>query len=279
MSFCNTCYANKPHFYKEWAKAAASINAVESVSPQLMHDRMGHMDWNAVRRLNMENPPMIGVQLNSEPEPKTVCPGCQAGKGKRNEFKQSSNLNKATAPLERIHADLTGPMQVNSLRGEKYGCVFTDDYSRHVWNFPLKMKSQTLQTFQSFVAMVEKQTGRKIKYFRSDRGGEFLSKEFTKFLEDNGITHKTTAPDTPQQNGTAERMNRTLVGGARAMLQHAGLSNGFWAEAMGAAAHILNRAPRRGLNWRTTYELVFRQVPSITHIKVYGCRAWVYNEH
>ena len=60
---------------------------------------------------------------------------------------------------------------------------------------------------------------------------------------------------------------------------NAGLSRGFWAEAMGTAAHILNRAPRKGLGWRTPYELMFGHAPSIAHIRVYGCRAWVYNEH
>ena len=79
--------------------------------------------------------------------------------------------------------------------------------------------------------MVENQTGRKIVYFRTDRGGEFMSTEFTKYLTDTGITHETSAPRMPQQNGVAERMNQTLLGGARAMLHHAGMTKGFWSEA------------------------------------------------
>ena len=105
-----------------------------------------------------------------------------------------------------------------------------------------------------------------------------MSDGFNVFLEEHGITRETSAPRTPQQNGVAERMIQTLVGGARAMLQHSGMSKGFWAEAMGAAAHVLNRAPRKGLGWRTPYELLFGRVPEVSYFRVFGCRAWVYND-
>ena len=74
----------------------------------------------------------------------------------------------------------------------------------HTWCFPLKSKDQTLGHFKCFVTEVEAQTGLKIHFFRSDHGGEFVGKEFDTFLADKGIIHKTSAPDTPQQNGLAE---------------------------------------------------------------------------
>ena len=67
-----------------------------------------------------------------------------------------------------------------------------------------------------------------------------MSKEFTNFLAEHGIQHETSALQTPQQNGLAERMNQTLLGGSHALLEHSGMTKGFWAEAMGTAAHILN---------------------------------------
>ena len=124
--------------------------------------------------------------------------------------------------------------------------------------------------------MIEKQTGRKIKNFRSDRGGEFMPADFTEFLEEPGIARETSAPRTPQQNGFAERMMRTRVGSARATLQHAELSKGFWSEAIATAAHIHNRSPRRGLSWKTPHELFFGRTPDISYFCVFGCRAWVY---
>ena len=80
--------------------------------------------------------------------------------------------------------------------------------------------------------MVEKQTGQSIKILRTDRGGEYESKEFIQYLKDSGIVHERTIPDTPQQNGLAERFNRTIVGAAKSMLHTAGLSYGFWVEAV-----------------------------------------------
>ena len=105
-----------------------------------------------------------------------------------------------------------------------------------------------------------------------------MSGEFTKYLEENGIIHETSAPRTPQQNGVAERMNQTLLGGARAMLHHAGMTTGFWSEAIHVAAHVLNRAPRSGLNWKTPYELLFGRKPEVSHLRVFGCRAWVIDD-
>ena len=95
--------------------------------------------------------------------------------------------------------------------------------------------------------MIEKQTGRKIKFFCSDQGGKFTSKEFSDFLEEQGILRETTAPYTLEQNGLAERMNQTLASGANSMFQHSGLSMGFWVDAMATAAHVINRSPHKGL--------------------------------
>ena len=69
---------------------------------------------------------------------------------------------------------------------------------------------------------------------------------------------------------------RTLVGSAHTMLQHTGLSKGFWAEAIMVAAHIHNCSPRKGLNWKTPHELFNGRTPNVSYLCVFGCRAWVY---
>jgi len=105
-----------------------------------------------------------------------------------------------------------------------------------------------------------------------------MSKEFDAFLEEQGITRETSAPMTPQQHGLAERMMQTLKGGARALLVHSGMSEGFWAEAMATAVHVINRSPRKGLDWRTPYELLYGHVPNVSYLRIFGCRAWVLND-
>ena len=258
---------------------ARSLNSVEVLPIKTWHDRMGHLNWDAIKKVQSDNPPLLGVKLDASKPPSGVCEGCAAGKAKRRTFKSSeSRTTRSTEPIERIHADLTGPMETTSIGGHRYACVFTCDSTSHVWVYFLKSKDQTLKTFKVFVLSIEKLTGHKIKIFHSDRGGEFMSGDFDTFLEEQGITRETSAPRTPQQNGVAERMMQTLGGGARAMLHHSGMSDGFWAEAMGVAAHVLNRAPRKGLNWRTPHELLFGRVPEVTYLRVFGCRAWVFNE-
>ena len=269
-----TCilYAKKP-------LSGRSLDYLKPLPIKLWHDRMGHLNWDAIKSLRSDNPPLLGAKLDNSDPPFQTCPGCAAGKAKRQAFKSAvSRFTRSTEPIERIHADLTGPMEVTSIGGHRYACVFTCDHSSHAWVFLLKTKDKTLRTFIRFVTMVKNLTGLRVKYFRSDRGGEFMSDEFSKFLEEHGIIRETTAPRTPQQNGVAERMNQTLIGGARALLHHSGMSRGFWAEAINVAAHVINRAPRKGLGWRTPYEVLFGRVPDVSHFRTFGCRAWVYND-
>ena len=105
-----------------------------------------------------------------------------------------------------------------------------------------------------------------------------MSKEFDNFLEEKGITRETSAPETPQQNGLAECMMQTLKGGSHVLLTHSGMSKGFWVEAMRTATHVLNRSPRKGLGWRTPYELFYGHVPNISYFRTFGCHTWAYDE-
>ena len=253
-----------------------SLNAAVAALPiELWHQRMGHVNWEAIKRVRSEDNPLHGIRLDSSEPPKHACEGCLAGKAKRHAFKPSTS-NRSYDPLEIIHSDLQGPMAVNAIGGYRYSCVFTCGRTRYVWVYYLKSKDQTLRTFKTFVTWIEKLTGRSIRKFRSDRGGEFTSAAFDEFLAERGITRETSAPRTPQQNGLAERMNQTILGGAKSMRIHSGLSEGFWADAMMTASHVLNRTPRKSLNWRTPHEMLFGRIPDVRYLRVFGCRAWVH---
>ena len=266
--------------YSEKPLGRYSLNVVSELPIKLWHERMGHLNWEALKNSQSKSSsPIIGIRFDDTEPPHSTCEGCVAGKAKRRSFKSSTSGHRATLPIKRIHSDLMGPMEIRSVVGGfEYVCVFTCCCSRHVWVYLLKAKSQTFSVFKGFRTMIEKQLSRHIKYFRTDRGGEFMSAEFTAYLEEQGIVHETSAPRTPQQNGVAERMNQTLLGGARAMLHHAGMTYGFWSEAIHVAAHVLNRAPRSGLGWKTPYELLFGHKPEVSHLRVFGCRAWAINE-
>ena len=138
----------------------------------------------------------------------------------------------------------------------------------------IQTKDQAFEKFKTFLTFIATQFNTPIQAIRSDQGGEFLSAEFSKFLEERGIDHQLTAPHTPQQNGVAERANRTVAEAARAMLQGAGMKNGFWECAVSTAVHVRNRAPSRANNYISPHERLFGGAPDLSYLRTFGCLAY-----
>ena len=104
----------------------------------------------------------------------------------------------------------------------------------------MKNKSDVFETFKKWKAMVETETGLKVKCLRSYNGGEYIDGGFSEYCAAQGIRMEKTIPGTPQQNGVSEHMNRTLNEHARSMRLHAGLPKTFWADAVSIAAYLIN---------------------------------------
>ena len=192
------------------------------------------------------------LDLKSVPT-KYTCEPCLKGKlGKKSFPKESSS--RASEVLELVHSDVSGRFDTESIGGKKYFVTFIDDKSRRVWIYTLKRKDEVLEKFREWKAMVETETGKKVKSFRSDNGGEYTSGEFDRFLKINGIKRQWSIPGTPEQNGTAERMNRTLVEAVRAMLADNGLPRKFWAEMITTVVYLRNRWSTKSLDKVTPME-------------------------
>lgn len=247
-----------------------SGNAYAVTDLSIWHKRMGHLNMADVKRL-----PLCaeGVTI-SDKEVNTVCIPCCEAKQTRLPFPNSGS--RANALLDIIHTDLCGPMETPSVGGGKYFITFIDDYSRKVYVYFLKNKMDIKSVFKKFKDEVENELERKIKILRSDNGKEYCNKEFSDFLASSGIKHQTSSPYTPEQNGLAERMNRTLVERAKCMLFEAKLQKPFWAEAVATAAYIINRCPSRVLAEVTPIEKWTGKKPNLSHLKIFGSKAMVH---
>jgi transposase InsO family protein len=126
--------------------------------------------------------------------------------------------SKAKGVLELIHSDVCGPMPSTSINGYVYYVSFIDDYSRKTWVYFLKSKDEVFGKFKEFKALIENLSERNIKILRSDNGGEYTSKEFVNFCKDAEIKRELTTPYNPQQNGVAERKNKTIMEAMKTMI-------------------------------------------------------------
>lgn len=244
-----------------------SSNAKIQDPAYLWHCRLGHISNTNLQVLQNNNLVTGLPELNISTE---LCVDCLKGKQHREPIPKKSTW-RATERLELIHADLCGPISPASNTGKKYVFCLTDDYSRKVWAYILSDKSEAFDFFKIFKIFVEKETSLSIKGLRTDRGGEFTSNEFNSFCRENGIKRQLTTAYTPQQNGVAERKNRTIMNSVRSMMFEKKVPKSFWPEGIQWAVYVLNRCPTVALKNKTPEEAWSGKKPSVAHFKIFGC--------
>ena len=235
------------------------------------HRRFGHLGTQSLQEL-VKRKMVKGLDFDLKQE-LSFCESCVQGKSHRLPFQQSEK--RTNHPLELIHSDVCGKIGTKSLGGGEYFVTFLDDHTRYVWVYILKQKSEVFRCFREWKALVEKSSGRKIKIFRSDNGGEYTSTEFGTYLTKEGIKQELTIPHSPQQNGAAERLNRTLIEGVRTMLADSKLPHRFWAEALSTCVYLRNRSPTKVLEGITPYEAWSGVKPDVSLLRV--CSDWLSN--
>ncbi|CAI7893347.1 unnamed protein product [Closterium sp. NIES-54] len=162
-----------------------------------------------------------GLDITSSTGADPPCVSCVGGKVAQHIFpNKGSDTEEALAV---VHIDLCGPFRVAAKDGSLYFLLLKDRHTRFVWVMPVAKKSDVLWEFQKWLVLVERQAKKSVLMLCSDRGGEFLVKEFTDFVDGKGIVHDLMCPYTPQQNGMAEREMRTVVESVRTMLLHMGV--------------------------------------------------------
>lgn len=235
------------------------------------HERLGHL--NVRDLVNILNKIVGPDAVVGDHKELLDCETCH--KGKMTTLPFPKGMHPCTELLEIVHSDIVGPMRVNSKGGARFFITFIDDSSRWCEVYFLSQKGNAIQAFKMYKAHVETQLGKTIKSFQTDNGREYCNREFDTLLADYGIERRLTVPRTPQQNGVAERMNRTLLDMARCLLLQSGLPSTFWAEAVATACHIRNRCPTSTLEGITPYEKWTGSLPSLNHMRVFGSTVYV----
>ncbi|CAI7771776.1 unnamed protein product [Closterium sp. NIES-53] len=213
------------------------------------HRRLAHVAVSTLEVMHKEKC-VHGLQLQRDGAHYGSCEACMQNKFARFPFPRTEG--SAKAPLEVVHMDLVGPMRTEGTRGVLYFLTMVDEWSRFTWARPLSKKSNAAAAIkEDWLPMVERQAMRLVKVLRSDRG-------------------------TPQQNGIAERANRTIGEAAKYLLGAAGMPDKFWHEAICHVITVKNRVLTHvGDKHWVLYELWLGKKPSIDMLRVWGCMGLV----
>ncbi|CAI5728478.1 unnamed protein product [Peronospora effusa] len=207
---------------------------------QVWHARLGHLSTKILK------------------DDIEICEGCIMGKATVKTFPKSPyGQVKTKEVLQLVHSDVMGPMETKSRGGSRFVSEVTD-------------------RFIEYKAFMENQLSKKIKCIGTDNGTKYVNRRFSGVCRKSGIMHQTTVPYSSQQNGLAERMNRTLTERARAMLGHMQMEKIWWAEAMNTAVYVTNRVPWASHPTKTPFEFIFGKGPDLSEMRVFGSKGYAH---
>ncbi|KAL2225539.1 UNVERIFIED_CONTAM: Retrovirus-related Pol polyprotein from transposon TNT 1-94 [Sesamum indicum] len=248
------------------------VSVFENNKTTLWHKRLGYISMKGLEFLKKD-----GI-LSDKIDKLDFCDECVMGKHHRVHFpaSPSPNPSMSTCILDYVHADVWGPSNVPTYGGNRYFLSIIDNYSCKVFVFLMNHKSDVFDKFEKWKILVENRTSKKLKSLRTDNGLEFCNQHFSEMCDRFGIKKHKINPYTPQQNGVAERMNRTLLEKVRCLLISSGLPKPFWGEAVLTAAHLINMSPSVPLSGKTPEFMWNGKLPDLSPLRVFGCSAFVY---
>lgn len=275
---CSQGYKQDNHVYRMFfvvtSKSEASLETnISTVSLRVLHERMGHINVKTIQEMIKKNT-IKDIELSNTDD--FFCEACQFGKAHRFKFPKRAEDHRRN-PEDYIHSqsDVCGPFPESTAR-LKYFVTFVDDASNYRQIYFLKHKSDVVERFREFNNQIANKFGRNIKVLKVDNGKEYCNDNMYSYLRSKGICMENTAPYTPEQNGKAERENRTIIESARTMLHAKNLPQKLWVEAVSTTLYILNRTISNKNILVTPYEIWTGEKPNISHLKVFESIAYVH---
>ena len=246
--------------------------AIGNDDASLRHNRLGHMSQKKMKEFLSKGKLTELKNVHFD-----MCESCIMGKQKKFSFLIGGRKLRVIK-LELVHTDLWDLSLVASLNGFRYYITFIDDCSRKVQIYFLKNKSNVFDTFKRWKAMVETETGLRLKCLRSDNGGEYIDRGFKEYYATNGIRMEKTFPRTPQQNSVVECMTRTINECAKSMRLYFGLPKVSWSDVVNSPIYLINHVPSAPLEYRLIEEVWSRKEKKLAHLKVFGCVSYIHVE-
>ncbi|HEX3642288.1 MAG TPA: hypothetical protein VHV10_13435, partial [Ktedonobacteraceae bacterium] len=238
----------------------------------LWHRRFLHINNTTLADMHSKGT-VKGLVLDSKTPPKPICEPCIGGKQHVAPIPRTAP--RAKEVLFRVYCDVKGPLPTTP-SGFKHWILFVDDATR-MWAIQfLRKKSDAALAIKRFIERVERQVGKKLKIFRDDKGGEFISTALNEYFADKGIAREHTNTNKPHQNGVAERPHRTIAEGITAMLLESHLPANWWDKAAAAFVHVRNRSLPSTSDTLTPYEAWSAKKPDVSYFRVFGCVAYVH---
>jgi transposase InsO family protein len=260
-----TGYKTPNGLFETEFNAKAASEAMLSENAHIWHRRLAHVS-DVLRLAKMVN----GIKIGGDHK-ESFCETCVQAKMTRKPFK--NNRTKAKFPLEIIHTDVCGPIEVPTWDNKKYFVTFLDDFTHFCVVYLISFKSEVFDKVKLFISLAENHFNKKVRKIRCDNGREYLNNNLMSLTKTKGIVLDVTVPYTPQLNGKAERLNRTLLQKTRALIFDGRVPNYLWGEALLTASFLTNRSPTEGKD-KTPAELWFGVKPDVSHVKTFGSTAY-----